>query len=222
MDIKKYRSLEDRDQKSEKVLRAAWLLSLWAPLSTGIAYYLGQSSVLLADFLRRSNELLALWLSWYIFRIARELEEKGQPEEARKKEKKSSLFMAAVMFLSGAFVFYSAWNSYVSPKPLGWILPGILVATGGLIVNSYFWYKNWSLSRLPGRPILESQWRFYRAKTIIDMTVLLTLFITSYQVIGPPSWLADPIGALVVALFIWYSAIKILIDVVFVDHNSSS
>lgn len=47
---------------------AALLLSLWGPLATGLAVVSSHSTTQLADFIRRSVELVALFVSWWVFR----------------------------------------------------------------------------------------------------------------------------------------------------------
>jgi hypothetical protein len=44
----------------ERTLLVALLLSLWGPLATGLAVLLSQSTTQVADFVRRSVELVAL------------------------------------------------------------------------------------------------------------------------------------------------------------------
>ncbi len=57
---------------------------------------------------------------------------------------------------------------------------------------------------------MDNQWKFYRAKTLMDIVVLISLVITFYDLLGERSWLSDPIGAIVVVGFIWFSAVQIL------------
>jgi len=199
-------------REKERILRAAWLVSLSAPISTAIAHYFGRTSILLADFLRRSNEFLALFLAWYIFIRIREHELESEDESGgvRRLELFSSVFMAGVMIISGLIILRSAWNQFISPESPGWLVPGLLINGGGLVVNGFFWYKNYSLHRRDGSQIMANQWRFYRAKTAVDFMVLSSLLITNFDLLGPFSWLSDPLGSLLVALFIWFSAWRIL------------
>jgi len=59
---------KEQSSSREKTLLTALLLSLPAPLVTGIAVISSHSTTQLADFIRRTVELLALIISWWIFR----------------------------------------------------------------------------------------------------------------------------------------------------------
>jgi len=52
----------------EKTLLTALLLSIPGPLVVGLAAVSSHSTTQLADFIRRSVELVALLLSWWVFR----------------------------------------------------------------------------------------------------------------------------------------------------------
>ena len=199
----------ESNREQEKILRAAWMVSLLAPLTTGLAHYVGRTSVLLADFLRRSNEFLALLLAWIVFLKVCQAEEEGQEGKVIRLEKLSSSFMALVMFISGGVVLYSAVNQLLTPEPPGWLIPGMVINGGGLLVNGYFWYKNYQLNQKKDTVLMANQWRFYRAKTLMDLVVLTSLLITNFQLLGELSWLSDPLGSIIVAAFMWFSASRI-------------
>ncbi len=203
------RSEGESTREQEKILRAAWMVSLLAPLSTGIAQYLGRTTVLLADFLRRSNEFLALLLAWFVFIKVCQAEQEGEEDKANKLERISSSFMSLVMLISGGVVFYSAISQLLSPEPPGWLIPGMLINGGGLLVNGYFWYKNYQLNKKNNTVLMANQWRFYRAKTLMDLVVLTSLLIINFQLLGELSWLSDPVGSIIVAGFMWFSASRI-------------
>ncbi len=196
--------------EKEKMLRAAWLVSLSAPISTAVAQYFGRTAILLADFLRRSNEFLALFLAWYVFIKICQLDSDNQEDRINKLERLSSIFMAVVMVISGIVIMYSAVSQILAPEEPGWLIPGLLINTGGLIVNSFFWYKNYKLDDKSSSVIMANQWKFYRAKASVDFMILASLLISNYKFLGGYSWLADPIGSIIVTLFIWYSAVKII------------
>lgn len=196
--------------RKEKLLRAAWLVSLLAPLSTFIAYYLGETPVLLAIFLRRTNEFLALFLAWIIYIKSCQAEVSGQNNKSDKLEFLSGMIMGGVMIFSGVIILYSAINQLINQEPPGWLVPGIFISIAGMFVNGFFWYKNYNLNKTAYSLIMDNQWKFYRAKTLMDIVVLISLTITYYNLLGEKSWLSDPIGAIVVVVFIWFSAIQIL------------
>ncbi|MDP3487417.1 MAG: hypothetical protein Q8S19_05720, partial [Bacillota bacterium] len=69
----------------ERTLLIALLLSMWAPLATGYAVMMSHSTTQLADFVRRTVDLVALFTSWFIFRTARKSPEMTEAQ-VRKRE----------------------------------------------------------------------------------------------------------------------------------------
>lgn len=196
-------------REKERTLRAAWIISLWAPLGAGAAFLLGRSTTQMADLLRRSSELLALFLAWLTYRKVARGRAEDQDYGHRKLESLSSLFLAAVMLFSFAVVFYNAILRFRAPGLVGWVVPGILVATGGALVNGWFWSRNRRLARLESSPVFEGQWRLYRAKTVMDLAVIVTL--GAGMLLRPYPWSVyiDPAGSVFVAVFLLVSSSRI-------------
>lgn len=195
-------------REKERTLRIAWMLSAWAPLAGGLALYLGPSTILLADLLRRSSELLAMFLSWLVFlRIVRT---PGAPPEAFPRlQHTASLAVALVMLLSPLVIAYSAMLRVREATEVGWIVPGLLLAGAGGAVNGWFWRRNRTLAlREPG-PLIDSQWRFYRTKTAVDACVMATLLAgAATRDLGLSPWV-DAVGSAVIALFMLETAWRI-------------
>lgn len=192
-------------REKERTLRIAWMLSAWAPLAGGVALYLGPSTILLADLLRRSSELLAMFLSWLIFlRIART--PGATPEAFPRQQHMASLVVALVMLFSPLVIAYSAIERVSEATEVGWILPGLLLAGAGGGVNCWLWRRNRNLAlREPG-PLIESQWRFYRTKTLIDACVIATLIGgAATRDLGLSPWV-DAAGSTIIAVFMVVTA----------------
>lgn len=164
-------------QKKDKALKAAWILSLLAPLVTGIAFILGQTNILLADFFRRTAELLALFLAWFVFRKVAKGSNREYNYGYHKLEDLSSLFVGLIMIISFIIILYSSINRLINPSPSGWLLPGLIIASLGFIVNGWFWKRNYQLNKKEPTPVFEAQWRLYRVKTLIDFFVIITLIL---------------------------------------------
>jgi len=192
-------------REKERTLRIAWMLSAWAPLAGGLALYLGPSTILLADLLRRSSELLAMFLSWLVFlRIART---PGATAEAfPRQQHTASLAVALALLVSSLAVVYSAVAGVREGAEVGWILPGLLLAGAGGGVNCWLWRRNRNLAlREPG-PLIAAQWRFYRTKTMIDACVIATLIGgAAGRDLGVSAWV-DAAGSCIIALFMLHTA----------------
>jgi hypothetical protein len=59
---------KEQSSSREKTLLTALLLSAPGPLVTGIALITSHSTTQLADFIRRGVELVAIFISWWVFR----------------------------------------------------------------------------------------------------------------------------------------------------------
>jgi hypothetical protein len=199
----------DVQVQKERTLLASWLISLWAPLGSGAAFFIGRSSVQMADLLRRTSELVALFLAWAVHRKVSRT--RGGPE-ADRLERFSSLVVGIIMIVSVLVISWSAISRMITPVKLGVVWPGLLVASGGALVNGYFWLKFLRLNASEPSPIFETQWRLYRAKTVMDLTLIVTL--AASHLLAGNVWAVylDPAGSLVVAGFMLASAVRIIRD----------
>ncbi len=199
--------MEELHRKKEKTLRATWLISLWAPLGTGVALYFGQTTVLLADFLRRNTELLGLFLAWLAYRRVMKGPDQNYPYGAHKMEDMASLAVGIIMVVSGLIISYSAVPRFFSPDIPGWLVPGLVVSGCGMVVNGWFWFRFRSLNKKETTPIVTAHGGLYRAKTLIDTVVFVTLILTGLG-LGWSVYI-DPSGSMVIAIFLIYSGINI-------------
>lgn len=195
-------------REKERTLRIAWLLSAWAPLAGGVALYFGPSTILLADLLRRSSELLALFLAWLVFlRIARS--PAASPATFHRQQHLASLLVAVVMLFSMIVIAWSAIGRVREDVAVGWIVPGLCLAMAGGCVNGWLWRRNRDLARREPGPLIDSQWSFYRTKTVIDVCVIVTLLLgAATRDAGFSPWV-DAAGSAVIALCLLVAARRI-------------
>ena len=180
------------------------LMSAPGPLVVGLGLLAGRSSTQIADFVRRSAELLAIIVSFVVFRLTNG--EKSFTEDAKKAlERKSNAFVGAMMCLGGAFMVLLAFISETEDK--GNVIPGLAIAVLGVIANTAFWIKYTRLNKAEPNAILFVQSRLYRAKSLVDGCVTVALLSV---VIAPRSnvsyWL-DFIGSLIVAVYLIYCGV---------------
>lgn len=172
-----------------------------------VAAVLSQSLTLLADVLKCANELVATLLSWLALRkIGR-----GKPYYfdygLGKLENLTSIVVAALMFLSLIFVLYSAVLRLHAPHEMNKL--GVMLGIGFMLIgggaNIWLWIKNRRVARQSHSPIMESQWRLFRAKAVADLTVLATLVLS--VALGRYRWAIyiDPCGSLAIAGFLAFS-----------------
>ena len=105
----------------EKTLLTALLLSAPGPLVLGYAALAGNSTTQLADFVRRTIELVALFLSWWVFRRLQRDTSLSQGDQSRLEH--AAGLGASLIHYSTDYVFNGSKGSpYIEadfPNPLG-------------------------------------------------------------------------------------------------------
>ena len=175
------------------------VMSAPGPLIVGLGLMSGRSSTQLADFVRRSAELLAIVMAFVSYRLTT----RGVVTDAVKKEKLeriSNLFVGAMMCVGGAIMLVLAIVSNHADK--GNVIPGLCVAVLGVIANTIFWQKYSRLNRVEPNSILAVQARLYRAKSLVDTCVTLALLAVVLVPGSLFSYYFDLLGSIVVAVYL--------------------
>jgi divalent metal cation (Fe/Co/Zn/Cd) transporter len=188
-----------------KTLLWSVIMSSPGPLVVGLGLMAGSSSTQIADFVRRSAELLAIIVSFVVYTLL--AKDTLRSNAGRQKLKsRSNVFVGAMMCLAGTIMAILAFAINQSDK--GNVIPGLAIALLGVTANSIFWRKYTRLNRADPDAILAVQARLYRAKTLVDLSVtiaLLSVLIAPQSVIS--YWL-DFIGSLVVAVYLVWCGIR--------------
>ena len=197
----------DQVASRERTLLAALLLSLWAPLATGIAVLLSNSTTQLADFVRRTVELAALATSYGVFRY---LEHHRMPNSAERARLESiaGYCVAVAMGISGVVMILVAVSRLDSFAPGGNVYPGLAIAVMGLGVNAWFWRRYARLDSEQHNAIIASQIQLYRAKTLVDLCVIAALAAVAIDPDHSITRYVDIIGSLAVALYLVWSGLR--------------
>ena len=196
-------------KSGSRTLLMSVLLSAPGPLIIGLGLLVGRSSTQIADFIRRSAELLAIIMAYVVYQITTK---DGVCDEVRKAklERLSNIFVGAMMCVGGTFMVALALLSDNADK--GNVIPGLVIALLGVIANSIFWVKYTKLNNAEPNAILAVQARLYRAKTLVDGCVTTALLSV---VIAPASQLSiwlDFIGSIIVAVYLIWCGIKTIRD----------
>jgi Co/Zn/Cd efflux system component len=199
------RPARDEASRRERTLLVALLLSMWAPLATGIAVLLSSSTTQAADFVRRSVELVALATSWAVFRYVRR-----RPgltaERAARLESNAARTVALALAVSGAVTLTLAAARLREFVPGGDVRLGLLVAVLGLVTNAVFWRRYAAMSREAAGAIIDAQRRLYRGKVAVDLCVIAALFTV---LVAPDHGAArgvDIAGSVAVGIYLLASA----------------
>lgn len=194
-------------EKREKTLLASLLLSAWGPLATFIAVIMSQSTTQLADFIRRSVELLALFISWWVFRQLQR-KENYTPEEKTKMEKTAGTGVAAALGCSGIIMLVLALTRLPAFEPGGNVYPGMAIAFLGLLTNSWFWQRYAWMTREHYNPITDAQHRLYRAKVLVDVSVIFALSAVAFIPWHPATRYIDIFGSVMVAFYLLWNSFR--------------
>ena len=187
-----------------KTLLWSVIMSAPGPLVVGLGLIAGRSSTQIADFVRRSAELLAIIMSFVVYTMT---QKDGVCDEVRKRkmERRSNIFVGSMMCLAGAIMAVLAFA--INNEDKGNVIPGLVIAVLGVIANSIFWVKYTRLNKAEPNAILAVQARLYRAKSLVDMSVTMALAAVLINPTSAVSYWLDLIGSLIVALYlIWCGA----------------
>ena len=189
-------------RSGSRTLLMSVLMSAPGPLVVGLGLLAGRSSTQLADFFRRSAELLAIIAAFVTYRLAGDAE----PDRKAHLERRSNLLVGALMCLSGALML--ALAIFAPSEDKGNVIPGLAIAVMGVIANCIFWRRYARLSRQEGDAILLVQSRLYRAKTLVDGCVTAALTAVLLLPGSPLAARLDTLGSAVVSLYLLWCGIK--------------
>ena len=185
------------------------LMSSPGPLVVGLGLLSGRSSTQIADFVRRSAELLAIIMSFIVFKLTTK-DEVCNEEKKQKLERVSNVFVGAMMCVGGIFMIILAFMTDNSDK--GNVIPGLAIAVMGVIANSIFWRKYTHLNKIEPNAILMVQSRLYRAKTLVDGCVTIALLSVVVAPATQISFYLDFIGSLIVAVYLAWCGIRTIYE----------
>ena len=197
----------DHANSGTRTMLMSVLMSAPGPLVMGLGLLAGQSSTQIADFIRRSAELLAIIMSFAVYRVTAG-DAACPPEKRAKLEKQSNAFAGAMMCLGGCFMVGLAFLSDNSDK--GNVIPGLVIALLGVVANTAFWIKYTRLNHQEPNAILQVQARLYRAKSLVDSCVTLALLSVVLAPASPLAYWLDFAGSLVVAGYLIWCGVQTL------------
>ena len=196
-------------KSGSKTLLWSIFMSAPGPLVVGIGLLSGRSSTQIADFVRRSAELLAIIMSYVVYKMTA-IEHKYDENRKKVLERYSNIFVGTMMCLGGSIMIVLTLIN--ENKDKGNVGFGLAIAFMGVIANSIFWYKYSKLQRIEHSAILAVQAKLYRAKTMVDSCVTIALLSV---LVAPQSeislWL-DFVGSIIVAIYLIYCGIKVIYD----------
>lgn len=181
------------------------IMSSPGPLVVGLGLLAGRSSTQIADFVRRSSELLAIIMAFVTYKITTKNGQQGTVKK-EKIEKMSNIFVGAMMCLGGSIMLVLSFVSENEDK--GNVIPGLTIAILGVIANTIFWRKYTRLNKAEPNPILAVQARLYGAKSLVDSCVTIALLSVAIAPEALFSYYLDLVGSVIVALYLVMCGVK--------------
>jgi divalent metal cation (Fe/Co/Zn/Cd) transporter len=195
---------KEQATRREKTLLIALLLSAPGPLVTGYAVLTSHSTTQFADFLRRGVELVALFVSWWVFR---QLQQKRTADQARL-ERLAGLSVAGTMLFSGTAMLIVALSRLSVYEPSGRVALGLLIAILGLLTNGWFWWRYTVLTREQFSAVIAAQQGLYRAKASVDFCVVTALAAVAIAPTHPATRYVDILGSVMVAVYLLWNGLN--------------
>lgn len=137
---------QEQASSREKVLLTALLLSTPSLFVTGYAGLSSHSTTQFADFVRRTMELIAIFISWWVFH---QIQRKLNLDEAEQSRlgRAAGLGVALAMGSSGFVMLIIALLRPSAYEPGGNVTLGLIIAVLGVLMNGWFWWRYASLTR---------------------------------------------------------------------------
>lgn len=181
-------------------------------IPTAYVALISNSVTLYADLLRCLAEFSAILCAWLVVRKIESEDESTFNYGFGKLERLSSLLVAAALFVTFLVSLSLGLRRLWYPEVLQNSEYGFLFAILSVAGNAILWRLNYKHEAAAASPVIDSQWRLFRAKTAASSAVVLSLGVGMFFSDYAFAQYADPFGALVLSAFILYSAITIVSD----------
>jgi len=192
-------------------------LLTWSLLATGAgliptlyAAAISNSVVLLADLLRCAADFIAILFSWIIVRKISGADRVTYNYGFGKLEQLSTVAVSGALIITVIISSVAGVRRFLMPEPVENAEFGLLLALLSVLGNGFLWAKNYFHDKRSPSPIIDSQWRLFRAKTFATVVVSISIGVALFT--GNTGWTIyiDPTGSIVLAGFMLYSAIIML------------
>ena len=181
-------------------------------LATGIiAAIIANSLTLESEILKNIGLVTAVFLSYLSIRKVNRGKTEGYNYGYGKLESVSSLIVAAVLVISLVVIIGHTVERLQHPVELheGGLDLAIVFSAVGLLTSAWLWRHDYHLVKEEYSPVLESLWRMYRFKTIASVLVIISLALSAIFNDQPWASYVDPIGSVIISLFIVQSIYNI-------------
>ena len=162
----------------------------------------------MADFLRRTSELIATFVSWLVYHRLR----KSSCEDADytgRLERLTNYTVGAAMSISGVALIIVGIVRLLSAEQSERTLLGLVIAFLGLVVNICFWQRYRAMNRRQPDPVIAAQQRLYLGKASVDICIVIALATVTIAPTHPLTMYIDAFGSIAVSFYLIYNGMDI-------------
>lgn len=199
--------MDRNSPKGEKTLLASLLLSAPGPIVTGISVLLSFSATQVADFFRRTTELAAIAVAFWVYRRLRKMSESNEDKQAHM-ERMAERFTGGAMIFSAVILLIITIFRIFSYQVGGNVTMGLVVAALGVLVNTWFWLRYRALNRENYDAVIAVQQKLYRAKACADICVVVALAAIAIAPGHPITWYTDVIGSVIITFYLFWNGLR--------------
>lgn len=193
------------EQKGARTLLIALLLSLPGPIITLAAAISSGSAAQIADCIRRSAELVASLVSYCVFLKSRKRDMESMQRATLERTATRTVSMA--MMCSGVALAAVGIARLISTAQSKASIMGLVIAVLGLVANVIFYIRYRGLVKAKHDAVLSAQMRLYRAKSFIDICIIIALLAALIAPSHRATMYIDGISSIVVAFYLVGSAL---------------
>ena len=198
-------------QQKERSIMLGFVFGLFGLITGVFAGLSANSTAIFSEVLKNTGLTMAVFLSWLSLRKVRIGKTEGYNYGYGKLENFSGLIVAAVMIVSFFLILYHAVERFqhsVEMHSTG-VDIGLLFSAIALVCSIILWNHDHHLAKHEHSPVMESLWRLYRTKTVSTGVVVVTLLLSIVFREHDWSLYIDPIGSIIVSMFLAYSIYSI-------------
>ncbi len=198
-----------QNKSEKKTLFMSVIMSAPGPIIIALGLLMGKSSTQIADFVRRSAELLGIIMAYVVYMITTK-DGICNIVKKQKWEKISNIFVGAMMCIGGILMLFLAFT--VSATEKGNVVPSLVIALLGVVANTLFWRKYTKLNKAEPNAIIAVQARLYRAKSLVDSCVSIALLSIAILPDSMISYYLDLGGTIVVSVYLAWCGVKTIME----------
>ncbi|MGY4677435.1 cation diffusion facilitator family transporter [Pasteurella sp. P03HT] len=193
----------------KKAANCAVYTALMLILVKGFAWWETGSVSMLASVVDSTLDLAASFLNMLILRFALMPADENHSFGHGKAESLASLIQSAFISGSAVFLLLQGIHRFNDPQPLENTTLGIGVICFSILMTSALVYYQSCIVKKTDSPAIKADQLHYQTDLFMNVAILLSLILTLWDVV-----IADAIGAIVIAIYILVSALKMLFDAV--------